>query len=98
MGTRPTSITLDTLRLTIQQIEQQTSDESVDLHSVEELKRILLNRIAELEVIEALAQPENEPAQAPLVSDLPPLLTDNPEPENPPSSQSAEPENPASVV
>ncbi len=59
MGPRPTESTIEALRLTIHQIEQ-TTDPGVDPESVAELKRILLNRIAELEAVPALTGPESE--------------------------------------
>jgi hypothetical protein len=59
MGSRPTENTIEALRLTIQQIEQ-TTDPSVDAQSVAELKRILLNRIAELEAVPALTGSESK--------------------------------------
>lgn len=64
MGPRPTESTIEALRLTIHQIEQ-TTDPSVDAVSVAELKRILLNRIAELEADQAPAPSESEPTKTP---------------------------------
>lgn len=59
MGSRPTESTIEALRLTINQIEQ-TTDSNVDAESVAELKRILLNRIAELETVQTPAPLESE--------------------------------------
>jgi hypothetical protein len=68
MTVRPTHETLESLRITLQKMEQITESES-DTHDVTELKRLLLNRIAELETLEAL-QPEEVHPQ-PILSDLP---------------------------
>jgi hypothetical protein len=62
---RPTSTTLEAIRLTVQQIEQETADENVDPHAVAELKRNLVNRIADLDAAQALPQPESENAEQP---------------------------------
>jgi hypothetical protein len=68
MTVRPTRETLESLRITLQKMEQFTDSES-DANDVTELKRLLLNRIAELETLEAL-QPEEVHPQ-PILSDLP---------------------------
>ena len=68
MNLRPAQETLDSLRVTLQKLEQAVDPVS-DGQDVAELKRILLNRIAELEALQAL-QPE-EVAPAPAPSDLP---------------------------
>jgi hypothetical protein len=71
MNPRPARETLDSLRVTLQRLEQ-TIDPSPDGHDVAELKQILLNRIAELEALQALQPPEViAPAQAP--SELSPI-------------------------
>ncbi len=68
MTARPTQETLESLRVTLQKLEQ-TTDLASDGHDVIELKRILLNRIAELEALNALqpasAEPEPEAADLP---------------------------------
>jgi hypothetical protein len=61
--------TLDSLRVTLHKLEQ-TTDLASDGQDAAELKQILLNRIAELETLNALNPQDPEPA-AP--SDLPPL-------------------------
>lgn len=70
MTVRPTQETLESLRLTLQKLEQ-TTDPASDGHDVIELKQILLNRIAELEALSALLPPNDEPKQE--AGDLPPL-------------------------
>ncbi len=70
MTTRPARETLDSLRITLQKLEQ-TTDPASDGQDVTELKQILLNRIAELEALQAL-QPE-EVAATPAPSELPPI-------------------------
>jgi hypothetical protein len=71
MTARPTRETLESLRVTLQKLEQ-TADPASNGQDVLELKQILLNRIAELETLNALErQPDAEAASAP--SDLPPL-------------------------
>jgi hypothetical protein len=64
--------TLESLRVTLHRLEQ-TTDSASDGQDVAELKQILLNRIAELETLNALnpQDPDHAPATAP--SDLPPL-------------------------
>ena len=64
--------TLDSLRVTLHKLEQ-TNDSAADGQDVAELKQILLNRIAELETLNALSPQEADPAPAPTASDLPPL-------------------------
>ena len=68
MNPRPARETLDSLRVTLQKLEQ-AADPVSDGQDVVELKRILLNRIAELEALEALQPEEVVPEPAP--SDLP---------------------------
>ena len=71
MVPRSSKETLESLRLTLQKLEQSTDSPS-NGQDVAELKQILLNRIAELEALSAMepAQVESVPA-AP--SNLPPL-------------------------
>ena len=59
MTLRPLNETLDSLRLTLQQLEQ-TADLAADAHTLAKIKRIILSRIADLEVLSALAR-SNEP-------------------------------------
>ncbi len=70
MTTRPTQETLESLRLTLQKLEQ-TTDLASDGRDVIELKQILLNRIAELEALNALQPAKAEPV--PEGADLPPF-------------------------
>jgi hypothetical protein len=70
MTARSARETLESLRITLQKLEQ-TSDPASDRQDVAELKQILLNRIAELETLQALHPEEPEVAQAPASSDLP---------------------------
>jgi hypothetical protein len=72
MTPRPTRETLDSLRITLQKLEQ-TADASSNGQDVAELKQILLNRIAELETLNVLEPDEAGAASAP--SDLPPLAS-----------------------
>jgi hypothetical protein len=53
MVPRPKKDTLESLRVTLQQLEQ-TADPACDAESMAQLKRILMNRIADLELLEAL--------------------------------------------
>ena len=53
MQPRPTSDTLRSLRITLQKLEQNF-DGDEDARAMVEVKRILMNRIAELEVVSAL--------------------------------------------
>jgi hypothetical protein len=71
MNLRPARETLDSLRVTLQKLEQ-TTDPASGAQDVAELKQILLNRIAELEALQAMQPPEND-AAAPSPSDLPPI-------------------------
>lgn len=74
-GRRPTPETLESLRATLLKLEQ-TDDPPEAPKSISELKRILLNRIAELEILQALetsdAATDKPPEPAELV---PPPLT-----------------------
>lgn len=70
MTARPARETLDSLRVTLQKLEQ-TTDPASDGQDAAELKQILLNRIAELEALQALQPEEVAAALAP--SELPPI-------------------------
>jgi hypothetical protein len=70
MASRTSLETLESLRVTLHKLEQ-TTDPSSDVQAVAELKQILLNRMAELETLNALAPQQPEAAPAP--ADLPPL-------------------------
>jgi hypothetical protein len=70
MISRSTRETLESLRITLQKLEQ-AADPASNGQDIVELKQILLNRIAELETLHAL-QPE-ETEREPAASDLPPL-------------------------
>ncbi len=69
MNLRPARETLDSLRVTLQKLEQ-TTDPASDGQDVAELKQILLNRIAELEALQVL-QPTEEVVAEPASSELP---------------------------
>lgn len=68
MTARPAQETLDSLRITLQKLEQETDPASTGQDAVE-LKQIMLNRIAELEALQALLP--DEVASVPAPSDLP---------------------------
>ena len=70
MTARSTQETLESLRVTLQKLEQ-TADPASNGQDVVELKLILLNRIAELETLHALQPAAAEPE--PKASDLPAL-------------------------
>ena len=72
MNSRPSRETLESLRVTLHKLEQ-TTDPASDGQDVAELKQILLNRIAELETLNALQPADAEPAIASAPSDLPQL-------------------------
>jgi len=71
MASRSSQETLESLRVTLHKLEQ-TTDPASDEQAVAELKQILLNRMAELETLNALAPAQAEPV--PAASDLPPLV------------------------
>jgi len=71
LAARPTRETLESLRVTLHKLEQAT-DPASNGHDVAELKQILLNRIAELETLNAM-QPEEAASTPAVPSDLPPL-------------------------
>jgi hypothetical protein len=68
MTARPARDTLDSLRVTLQKLEQETDPASNGQDAVE-LKQIMLNRIAELEALQALLPEEVVSVSGP--SDLP---------------------------
>ena len=77
MSRRPSRETIESLRLTLETLEQST-DTATDAEGAGELKRILLARIADLEMLDALhAQPSLTKASdvptAATAVDLPPL-------------------------
>jgi hypothetical protein len=77
MYPRPSSDTLRSLRITLQKLEQNF-EVNEDASAMTELKRILLNRISELEVVSSLEsrnghQNGDHPAPADL-SELPALV------------------------
>lgn len=76
MASRSSQETLESLRVTLHKLEQ-TTDPSSDVQAVADLKQILLNRMAELETLNALAPAQPETVTAP--SDLPPLAVVNEE-------------------
>jgi hypothetical protein len=69
MSARPSSETLESLRVTLQKLEQTTDANGQD---IAELKQILLNRIAELEALSAIG-PVGMDSPAPSPSELPSL-------------------------
>jgi len=71
MTSRSPKETLESLRLTLQKLEQSTDSQS-NGQDIAELKQIILNRIAELEALSAL-QPAEVESAPPAPSDLPPL-------------------------
>jgi len=72
MSLRAPRETVDSLRLTLQSLEQNT-DETSDPQALAELKRILLRRMADLEAADALAalSTSTQPPESP--SDVLPL-------------------------
>lgn len=79
MTARSAQETLESLRITLQKLEQ-SSDPASDGHDVAELKQILLNRIAELETLQALHPEMAEVTQAPASSALPSIAAAQEEP------------------
>ncbi len=71
MSARSSKETLESLRVTLQKLEQ-TTDSPSNGQDIVELKQILLNRIAELEALSAMGPTEAESAPS-SPSDLPPL-------------------------
>jgi hypothetical protein len=83
MNPRPLPNTLESLRTTLQKLEQ-TSNPDQDEASLNELKRVLVNRIADLELSQALSKPVGEAAERSEPDELvPPPST--PEPESAPA-------------
>jgi hypothetical protein len=76
MALRSTKETLESLRVTLQKLEQ-TTDSPSNGQDIAELKQILLNRIAELEALSAIEPAAVESAPS-APSDLPslPVATD----------------------
>ena len=77
MSLRPTPQTLESLRLTLQNLEQ-SADPTSDPQELAEFKGILLKRIADLEVLDALSSqsavsPASDAQSNPTPADLPPL-------------------------
>ena len=70
MTARSAQVTLQSLRVTLQRLDQ-TSDLAADRQDIAELKQILLNRIAELETLNALQPQPAEAGQARPLSELP---------------------------
>jgi len=68
---RPAHETLESLRLTLLKFEQ-TAEPEQDAEALSELKRILLQRIAELEAIEAIESAAAQTADKPNPADLVP--------------------------
>jgi hypothetical protein len=66
---RPTPESLESLRLTLQKLEQ-TDDPGNDGASISELKRVVLNRIADLELAKKLETGVEEIDNAPGPADL----------------------------
>ena len=73
---RPRRETIQSLRLTLQSLEQST-DPDADAQEIAELKRILLTRIADLEAVTALnaqsAAPDSAAPAAALLDAPPPV-------------------------
>lgn len=69
---RPTPESLESLRLTLQKLEQSGDARKNDT-SISELKRVVLNRIADLELAKKLAIKDEEVDNAPEPADLIPL-------------------------
>jgi hypothetical protein len=72
---RPTPKSLESLRLTLQQLEQTGNPDDA---SISELKRVVLNRIADLELAKKLETADGEIDNAPKPADLipPPLMAE----------------------
>jgi len=59
MGPRPSSELIQSLRLTMQYLDERYASDA-DQPALAELKRILLLRVAEIEAFEATAEPAEE--------------------------------------
>jgi hypothetical protein len=89
MNPRPHFNTLESLRTTLQKLEQ-SSDSDQDEASMAELKRVLLNRIADLELSQALERTAEITAEPPLPSELvPPTLAAEADPSPTPLDSAA---------
>jgi hypothetical protein len=74
---RPVVVTLESLHMTLQKVEQ-TADPSQDAAAIEELKRIFLRRIAELEAELALDEtPDAQATKTPASAELAPIRIDD---------------------
>ena len=69
MPRRPTQKTLESLHVTLQKLEQ-TDSPARDEESISALKRVLLNRIADLELSKTLETADAETETAPEPADL----------------------------
>jgi hypothetical protein len=69
--TRSSKETLESLRVTLQKLEQ-TVEPPLNGQDITELKQILLNRIAELEALSAI-EPAEAQSPPPSPSELPPI-------------------------
>jgi len=69
MATRPKKDTLDTLRLTIQRIEQ-VADPEHDAESLAKLKRRVVSRVADLELLDTQKRGNTSPADTLEAADL----------------------------
>lgn len=68
---RPAQETLESLRLALLKVEQNLEPDQ-DPEALAELKRILLHRIAELEVVQAIESGDPQAAEKPNPADLVP--------------------------
>ena len=78
MNRRPTPKSLESLSVTLQKLEQ-TVDPGMDDASISQLKRVVLNRIVDLELSKTLETSEDETDQAPEPTDwaqLPTMTTE----------------------
>ena len=74
MAPRPKKDTLESLRVTLQQLEQ-TADPARDADSMAQLKRVLVNRIADLELLETLTSDDLKSADLSNPAELVPPVT-----------------------
>jgi hypothetical protein len=77
MPRRPTPQSLESLRVTLQKLEQ-TGDPGKDDNSISELKRVLLNRIVDLELSKTFEKENDGIDKSPEPADLipPPSITE----------------------
>jgi hypothetical protein len=82
MPRRPTPKSLESLHLTLQKLEQ-TSDPGKDDASISDLKRVLLNRIVDLELSKTFEVKDDESDKAPEPAELipPASITEESTPE-----------------